>query len=663
MALLSSTQKETIKCLADAVLPTQDRRISPQRIADRVEEFLAAADSPPLELLRTVLDGLYTLVLFKNLGLTRDELRDRIREALFSSVDFCRDSARILHILVTYIYYADPAVDSQVGYKRFKSRPRGANLANGKNGRVAKFDTHTSAPRRSYDVCIVGSGVAGSLLAQRLASAGKTVLVLEAGSYLSAKDYTDDELIMLAKLYKGGVFQSALGGAMPVLQAKCVGGGGVVNNAVCFRMPEFVKRDWDNFGAHLNNGALRAAFDHVKHELHICPADAAFAINSGNGIHVNPSRKYFLKGIQALGIPNGIGDPDVIRAGFYPASINISECVGCGYCNIGCSFDRKNNSFVKYLPAAVATGNCDVVTGAAADEVVTEILGLGHLRAMGLRVKFSDGRFRRVRAKKYIISAGAIASSGVLLRSPWISLLGLPIGERFSANVGSPLHALFNEEVHAYDGLQISDYFAEMDQNGAWGWIAESWYNPPATQSQAIPGYLDDHFARMKKYANYASVAPLVGTEPVGKIVLNLLTRQPELQFKLPDSDLQKLKQAMRRIAEIFLRGGAEEILLMARSDMALHSTAELGRIDREIQQADDLLVIGTGHPQGGNPMSDAKVNGRFRGVVGTNFKVHGVENLFVCDASVFPTSVKVNPQWTIMALADLCAQEVLEDF
>jgi choline dehydrogenase-like flavoprotein len=47
-------------------------------------------------------------------------------------------------------------------------------------------------------------------------------------------------------------------------------------------------------------------------------------------------------------------------------------------------------------------------------------------------------------------------------------------------------------------------------------------------------------------------------------------------------------------------------------------------------------------------------------GVVDANFAVHGLDNLFVCDASVFPSSVTVNPMSTIMALADYAAPRIL---
>jgi choline dehydrogenase-like flavoprotein len=66
-------------------------------------------------------------------------------------------------------------------------------------------------------------------------------------------------------------------------------------------------------------------------------------------------------------------------------------------------------------------------------------------------------------------------------------------------------------------------------------------------------------------------------------------------------------------------------------------------------------LTLGTGHPQGGNPMSRDPV----KGVVGPDFRVHGYENLYVVDASVIPSSLTVNPQLTVMSLAHHAAQRM----
>jgi choline dehydrogenase-like flavoprotein len=67
-------------------------------------------------------------------------------------------------------------------------------------------------------------------------------------------------------------------------------------------------------------------------------------------------------------------------------------------------------------------------------------------------------------------------------------------------------------------------------------------------------------------------------------------------------------------------------------------------------------LGLNSAHPQGGNPIStDAST-----GVVDEEFRVHGMDNVYVCDASVFPSSVTVNPQLTVMALADYASQGIV---
>ena len=75
------------------------------------------------------------------------------------------------------------------------------------------------------------------------------------------------------------------------------------------------------------------------------------------------------------------------------------------------------------------------------------------------------------------------------------------------------------------------------------------------------------------------------------------------------------------------------------------------GNLRKDVKASPDIST-GTGHPQGGNVMS----NDPATGVVDENFKVFGYDNLFVCDASVFPTSLGVNPQVTVMSLAHYAA-------
>jgi len=66
-------------------------------------------------------------------------------------------------------------------------------------------------------------------------------------------------------------------------------------------------------------------------------------------------------------------------------------------------------------------------------------------------------------------------------------------------------------------------------------------------------------------------------------------------------------------------------------------------------------VALGTGHPQGGNAISA----NRAKGVVNPDFGVYGYKNLHLCDASVFPSSIGVNPQLSIMTLAQYAVPRI----
>jgi len=73
-------------------------------------------------------------------------------------------------------------------------------------------------------------------------------------------------------------------------------------------------------------------------------------------------------------------------------------------------------------------------------------------------------------------------------------------------------------------------------------------------------------------------------------------------------------------------------------------------------------LLLSTAHPQGGNIMVGDRAPAAMRElrVVDDRFRVSGFDNVFIADASVFPGSLTVNPQWTIMAMSSMAAKNVL---
>jgi choline dehydrogenase-like flavoprotein len=201
--------------------------------------------------------------------------------------------------------------------------------------------------------------------------------------------------------------------------------------------------------------------------------------------------------------------------------------------------------------------------------------------------------------------------------------------------------------MNAYDGLQISHFGRPRPERG---FVYEMWWNPPVVQAINMPGWFEDHFNNMRRYNRLMAIGALVGTAGNGE-VKQALTGGPDIAYKPEPADLRTLADALKELGKILFAGGARRVMANTWGYDVFRSPAELEQLDK-IALDPTYIALGTGHPQGGNALStDPR-----RGVVGPDFRVHGYENLHVCDASVFPSSLTVNPQLTIMSLAHYAA-------
>lgn len=92
------------------------------------------------------------------------------------------------------------------------------------------------------DVCIIGSGAAGSILAAKLSMAGKSVVVLEKGGYFEGEDMNQRDEDMLPLLWKnsGANFTDDL--RIAIAQGSTPGRGMAINDAICIPIPGVVRR-------------------------------------------------------------------------------------------------------------------------------------------------------------------------------------------------------------------------------------------------------------------------------------------------------------------------------------------------------------------------------------------------------------------------------------
>ena len=458
---------------------------------------------------------------------------------------------------------------------------------------------------------------------------------MERGRYVEPRAFTEDEVDMVGKLYSDGVFQQTQDYHFTVLQGSCVGGSTVVNNAVSFEPPEQVLARWNNPAIH------SAGLDLPRLQMSVAEVTRQLRITKQDHAPLNPSGAKFLAGAAALGLQPPDLEVDAVRA-------NIEGCLGCGYCNMGCAFGKKLSMLDTTLPWAQREfpGRVRIVAECEVERL--RAVSGSSQRVIDARATFPDGRRVTIKAKTFVLAAGAIASSYLLLRSGLGR--GLPVGKHLCFNMGSPLTAEFDDEMNAYDGLQISHFGRPRPERG---FVYEMWWNPPVVQAINMPGWFEDHFSNMRRYNRLMAVGALVGTASNAE-VKEALTGGPDIAYTPEPADLRTLGGALKDLGKILFAGGARRVMANTWGYDVFTKASELDRLD-QIALDPSYIALGTGHPQGGNALStDPK-----RGVVGPDFRVHGYDNLYVCDASVFPSSLTVNPQLTIMSLAHYAASVI----
>jgi len=532
-------------------------------------------------------------------------------------------------------YYADDAAAKKAGYYPFSRRPGYAKamerVAPERPGVLCMSPGDIPGEELTADVLIVGTGAAGATLAHELAHRGREVLMLERGSHVPPSEFTENEAEQLSKLYADGALNFSTDFNFRVVQGMCVGGSTVVNNAVCFDLPPHVLERWndpDGLNAGLDAERLRNAFGHVRKVMQVATV--------GPSRVLNPGAFRIIDGLQ-----------NTARWPFELVECNIAGCLGSGYCNIGCAYGKKLSALDWTLPL-VQFEFPDAVR-VLPDCRVEKVLVRDN-RAYGVRARLADGRRLTVRANTVVLSAGAIASSLILQRS---GLGGELAGRGLSFNMGSPVTFEFDEVLHSERGMQISHFMRPADGTDD-GLVFESWFNPIVAQSLFMPGWFEEHWNNMPRYCHMTCLGTVVGTESNRSVKAARLLGGVQLDYTPTDRDLVRMKDGVRLACELGLAAGAERVMPSTFRSINITRARELSRIDDEIGDASDLSVNSV-HPQGGNAISADPL----KGVVDPSFRVYGTLGLHVCDASVFPSSITVNPQLTVMALAAYAADEI----
>jgi choline dehydrogenase-like flavoprotein len=553
--------------------------------------------------------------------------------------DLRRGMIRAAQQFCFFGYYGDPRAASWAGYEPFSKLPfyeqRMRQVVPNRPGVTCMKPGDIAGESLSTNIVIVGTGAGGATLAYGLASQGHDVLMLERGAHVAPETFTEDEAEQLSRLYADGALTMSKDFRFRVAQGMCVGGSTVVNNAVCFDLPDPVRARWlgSEFEAGLDEPGLKQAFVDMRKFLHIAPI--------GPRARRNPGGQYLVDALAQVPAAELPGE-------FKLFDCNIDGCLGSGYCNLGCKWGKKLSALDWTLPKAQRELKGEVKI---LPDCRVEKLTMSGAHATGVQARLGDGRRLTVRADRVILSAGAIASSIILQRS---GLGDGRAGQSLSFNMASPVTLDFDAELHSERGVQMTHaIYLEPSSCSDRGVVLETWWNPIVSQSLFMPGWFEEHWQNMRRYKNMTCLGVVVGSASNGKVKP---TRGGgvKLDYEPRNDDFVRIKEGVKLACKIGLQACALRAMPSTFHTLEVTSERDLRLIDSEIGD-DRELSIATSHPQGGNPMS-ANPD---KGVVNPEFRVYGTDNVYVCDASVFPSSITVNPQLTVMALAHYAAEVI----
>jgi len=470
-----------------------------------------------------------------------------------------------------------------------------------------------------------------------LAELGREVVVLEEGPAVGRADFNQQEGDMYPLLYRDGGNQTTVDGGISVVQGRAVGGSTVVNMADVVPIPREIAEHWRD-----HHGLTRHSISRILEVGESCAR--ALGSNAIPEPSLNRNNALLLEGGRQLGLDGGAFDHN--RVG----------CVGAGACMIGCAFDAKRSVALTWIPDAVATGQ--VLVQADARVASLEWSGDRVVAAVGHVIDQANqrplGAFR-VEADRFVLAAGAIHSPLLLQAS---GLGGSQVGRNLVLQPQAPVAATFADPVVAFRGVPQASYLDSEEvksaQTGLGGYRIEGIFATPAMTAATWGVHGAYVHEVMTKYAHTAGCLCLVPDEPAGSVT-RLDNGRPKIETTYDAAWTRTLMTAIRTAARVYLAAGAEQVMLPFAGATPVRSEADLDQLER-FRVAPNRLPLISAHPQGTCRMGPDPATS----VVGLDGRVHGLANLQVLDASVFPTSSSSHTMIPTMTMAWLGAAEAI---
>ncbi|HYK96178.1 MAG TPA: GMC family oxidoreductase [Candidatus Dormibacteraeota bacterium] len=665
---LSPSEQATLRELASTFVPASNA----PRVASIAADALERAVDPSqlvqlrlvLRLLEQPLANLATGAGFAAFQGMDPPARERLLlRWLGSPLLLRRSGANAFRKLLTFIAYADPGTPDEpnrlpieIGYVR-DDPPLPPTLAAILPIEVDRTVEGATGPvELSADIVVVGSGAGAGVIAAELAKAGRSVLVVEAGPFVSEATIPRNELDAYGRLYLNYGLLSTWDGAVTMLAGAGVGGGTLVNWMTCLDAPAEVRTEWvrDHGLDGLDGAGWAEDVATIERELGVGPAAS-----------IPPKDELIRRGATALG-----WESDVIRR-------NAVDCGDCGSCPFGCRRGAKQSGIRAHLATAVAHG-ARVLDRARVTALLPgssgSVLGVtGHLApAAHDAAPGAPTRPFVVHAAQVVLAAGALRSPAILHAS---GIDHPAIGRYLRIHPVPIVGAIHEDPVDMWRGTMQAVRSMEFadDEPGRRRYVIESAPGHLGLLALVLPWMGSvSHGELMARARHFSPLIAITRDGGEGRVRLTRAGRV-RIDYRLDRLGRATARHALLSMARLARAGGAREVvavgmpLLRHQVDGAPDEARRFAAFEAALAARDfgpHRGTIASAHQMGtlrmgADPASHpADPSGRLR----RDSRGSVIHGLYVADASTFPTAIGVNPMITVMAMARRVSRTVLAD-
>ena len=595
--------------------------------------------------------------------------RGEISTAVWQDFD-CKLFLEELLVECAEIFYSHPLAQEEIGYIGFADArgwqkiglnqhdaievqsPKPKVQSQKTQKPVENLTMRRYSPGEIVDAVVIGTGAGGAPILARLAQAGLKVIALEAGKHFDYQKFATDEREQV-KLFWLDERLSA--GSTPVYfgsnNSGCGVGGSTVHftaytpraQADDFRLfSEFgTGRDWC-----LSFEEIEPFYDEVEWFLGVSGATPyPWGKSRKRGyplppLPLNGAAQLMQRACAELGIETSPAPNAALSQNYFREEIGWrAACTNRGFCQAGCTIGAKGSADATFIPLAIKHG-----AEIRAESFVTEFEtdSQGKIKSV---VYTREGKTERQLCRNVFLCAGAIETPRLLLLNNLANRSG-QVGRNFMAHPGVQVWGVFDEEIYPHKGIPG-------------GLISEDTHRPQKRfEADFAGGYLVQSIGVMPvTYVSQLARAEKVWGAELGAWMndynrtagINILGECLPYEHNFMELSDEKDERGLPKPLVHFSHGENEEKM-----------TAHAEKLMREIWSAAgakkmwtfqrNAHVIGT-CVMGENPADS---------VVNRNGQSFDVPNLYICDNSIFPSALSVNPALTIMALALRTADEFL---